>query len=119
MWEQEKDLVRAAQERERRLRQELLSEFFPAQGEGTATTSLPDGFRLRCTVPVNRTVDQAKVRLLLEGPLPLWLDGEALFPAKHTVSVREWKALTDIQQRELADIVTEREGAPSLEILEP
>ena len=119
MWEQEKELVQAAQGRERRLRQELLSEFFPAQGEGTATTSLPDGFRLRCTVPVNRTVDQAKVRLLLEGPLPLWLDGEALFPAKHTVSVREGKALTDIQQRELADIVTEREGAPSLEILEP
>lgn len=111
-----------AQEME--LRREIVDEFFTDAGEGTSTISLDYGKALKVNKTITRSVDAAQLEALKvlaheQGKTSVLVAIDTLFTYKPSLSVSEWKELTDDERKVFAEIVTEKPGAPSLSIETP
>lgn len=127
-------------EKERKARKRLFSHFFPSPTEGTNTFDLPDGFELKGTYPIDRTVDAEVVAVLrnlricdlepgmirdlhLEGQDPaapvldvMHLSVDPLLKWEPKLVVKPYKQLT-AEQRKLFDrCLSSKPGSLTLEV---
>lgn len=116
--------------KEMELRKAIGAKFFADATEGTNNLALDYGKVLKFTKTISRSPDKAQLNAVLfeerkklaEDPeyksnvMPL-IDDVISYEPK--VSVSEWKKLDADQQKLLADVVTEKDGAPSLSIETP
>lgn len=124
IWKDAQEASAKAIDAERTLRASLIEKYFPGIGEGTHTGSMREN-NLKCQMQYTRTVVQEQYAAARAWAEANPEKGKALielmdlvFRCKMEVNVAEWKDLTDMQRRLLADMVTEKAGSPSLK-LEP
>ena len=119
-WFKVSKVLEDAKVEEIKLRKELFGEAFPDPTEGSKENKLElaDGFILQGDYKINRTLDQAVISTLAKGDNTK-TRVDKLIDYKPALILKEWKALTDADMILVADMVTEKPGAPSLKIVKP
>lgn len=121
-WNEAKHDADEAIARERELRKIAFGLAFPEPKEGTNTLELGAGWKCKGIYKINYTLDQKRV---FETRQQIALNcGESvmdtLFKVKITLSESAYKKLSDNKAKALIDeILTTKEGAPTLEIIPP
>lgn len=116
--------------KERELRDAIVAKYFPEGTEGTNTMNLDFGKALKANITVSRGVDKAQLEAMKTSEdAKLAADPEYksnLMPLldevvkyRPEVSTSGWKELSAESRLLLADVVTEKPGAPSLSIETP
>lgn len=109
--------VKALAETEKALRAELVALAFPnGIAEGVNTCLFADKSALVVTGKVNRTVDPAKATSTREALEAVGVSFDSLFDWKPSLKVGEFKVTSLPVKALLADMVTEKEGTPSVEL---
>lgn len=131
LWQESVKRLSAAVEEERVNRAYLIEHWFPNFEEGTHTGALSDGYNLKCTMPVNRTVDQERYRKAFDYAYG-HSDNEqtrrriiiarerldTIFRLKAELNVSAWKNADSDLRLKFADFVTEKPGTPALKYVE-
>lgn len=112
------DLSRIKTE-EMKLRKELFADNFDRPSEGVNSIELPEGWTLKATVPYTRNLNQVRavdvVKLLKKMKAPA-----GLIKTSYTLSVSDYKKLTDENVKRLVDdILTTAPGTPAMELVPP
>lgn len=109
--------VKALAETEKSLRAELVALAFPnGIAEGVNTCLFADKSALVVTGKINRTVDPAKATSTREALEAVGVSFDSLFDWKPSLKVGEFKVTSLPVKALLADMVTEKEGTPSVEL---
>lgn len=122
-------------ERQKEIRLAIHKKFFADAPEGTTTMPLEWGKALKINVPISRTVSDAQLEAVKKATLETIAKGEdvdavvnakvlltvidTIFRYKPEVSAGKWKDLDKETRLKLADVVTEKQGTPSIEIATP
>lgn len=129
-WHRAKHKAAEWGQKEMELRKEIFSEYFPDAVEGTNTLTLEFGKALKANRVISRSIVKAELEALVtverakvdatgmctSNILPL-LDDVVVYEPK--LSVSEWKKLPEESRKLLADVVTIKDGAPTLSIETP
>jgi hypothetical protein len=114
--EQIKELAEA----EKALRAEIVKLAFPnGVAEGVNTCGLPDGSALIVTGKVNRTVDPAKAVTVRDALAEAGASFDDYFEWKPSLKVGSFKVAAVNLQAIMSDMVTAKDGTPSVEIRKP
>lgn len=109
--------IKALAETEKSLRAELVALAFPnGIAEGVNTCLFADKSALVVTGKINRTVDPAKATSTREALEAVGVSFDSLFDWKPSLKVGEFKVTSLPVKALLADMVTEKEGTPSVEL---
>ena len=129
-WRKAQAALNAAKEAEAALRASVVSTFFPTEAaatdaEGTRNVELGNGWKLKAVFKINRTLNNkddatdkalAKIEKLgAEGKL--WAD--LMVTWKPELSKRDYDRAPDKYKKILAEVLTEKPGTPSVELVEP
>lgn len=101
------------------LRKRIFTHFFPKPKEGTNTHILPDGYQLKATHVVNRTVDPATVRTLRESFVEKQIPIDDLVDWKPSLVKSIYNGLTEEQQHLFDQCLIVKDGSPTLTISAP
>lgn len=123
-WKKVADKLAELSGKEMELRKSLVARWFKNAEEGTNTMPLSHGKALKASIKINRKVDAEvldalKAKAILDGSNVIMNALQEIIVYKPSLVVKEWKALDDDIKILFADVVTESEGAPSLEIATP
>lgn len=114
-WVELSATVKRMVERERALRELLVTGAFPTPKVGVNTRELADGRILKATVKVNVNVDQ-EIAAKAEEELRR-RNNPGVFKVKYELAKKPYDALTD-EMRQIADAaLTRKLGAPTLEVI--
>ena len=102
------------------LRARIVKTCFPdGLREGSNKCSLPDGRKLTVTGVVNRSVDDALVPAALEAlKTHMGVAPTGLFRTTYEVGTKVFKTLDQNTKNLLANVITEKQGAPQLKVTE-
>ena len=102
------------------LRVRIVKTCFPdGLREGSNKCSLPDGRKLTVTGVVNRSVDDALVPAALEAlKTHMGVAPTGLFRTTYEVGTKVFKTLDQNTKNLLANVITEKQGAPQLKVTE-
>jgi hypothetical protein len=101
------------------LRRAIANTFFSDKEEGSATMKLGDGRSLGATFKINRTVSAEELQVLTPAFHEVGIPVDGLIKWKPELVVSAYRKLTDAQRAEFDQVLTIKEGMPSLEIREP
>ncbi len=112
--------MKALKEVEDELRKRIVKVCFPdGLHEGSNKCMLPDGRKLTVTGVVNRTVDDALVPAALDSlQKHLGIAPTGLFRTKYEVGTAVLRTLGADAKNLLANVITEKQGAPQLKVTE-
>lgn len=114
-WLRAKESERVAQERRREIEDQLTAEIGLSEGDESARTIEAEGYRVKVTPRVNRTVNADNLRdLAVENGLEDHI--ERLFRWKAEISLSAWRNTDASITAPLADAVTAKPGRPSFSI---
>jgi hypothetical protein len=105
--------------REMMLRKRIFNHYFPTPKEGTNDAELPDGYVLKATYPITRTVDEAGLSVLKEQFVEAKISTDKLVSYKPSLVVSEYRTLTAEQQQLFDQALIIKPGTPALEIVQP
>lgn len=115
-----KDEIKALEAVKDELRTRIVKTCFPkGLREGSNNCALPNGRKLTITGVVNRTLDPAAVPAAAAKLSQVGGDPQAVFVYKLALAEPVYKKLSAEQSLALRDAVTEKSGAPQLEVKEP
>jgi hypothetical protein len=99
------------------LRKEVFASFFPVPVEGTNKVDLADGYTLKATYTIIRSVDEAALSAVLEKL------GEGsrdrLIKVKVELNLRAYRKLSSPHQNIMDDALVIKPGSSSMEIVTP
>lgn len=101
------------------LRKAIFSKAFPSPKEGTNNYQLPDGYVLKGTYGLVRTVDEAVLDAQLKAMRKAAINTDKLFTYKASLSKSEYNMLTAEQQHLADQCLIIKPGSPSLKIEKP
>lgn len=121
-WEKAKAAVPAAAQviaHEQDLRKKVISAVFPEPAEGANKFDLANGWALKATCPVTRTVDDAAFDLLRPKLAELGVIADTLVRTKLSLETKAYKSLSDATRALVDEALTIKPGSYSLELVAP
>lgn len=121
-WEQAKAAVPAAAQviaREQDLRKKVIATVFPAPNEGVNKFDLANGWALKATCPVTRTVDDAAFDLLRPKLAELGVIADTLVKTKLSLETKAYRNLSDATRALVDEALTIKPGSYTLELVPP
>lgn len=118
-WYRLKQEVSRLQASERLLRAKIFGGLFPEPTEGTNSFALADGYVLKATHKIDRTIDEAALSVNKERYAAMGISIEKLVRLKPELTMRAYRALTDEQRNAFDESLTIKPGSPSLDIVLP
>ena len=121
-WEQAKAAVPAAAlviSREQDLRKKVIATVFPEPGEGVNKFDLANGWALKATCPVTRTVDDAAFDLLRPKLAELGVIADTLVKTKLSLETKAYRNLSDATRALVDEALTIKPGSYTLELVPP
>ena len=118
-WYQSQVELARAKANEIVLRMRIFKHYFPDPKEGTNTFALADGYELKGTHKINRSVEEAALEVLkpkfAEAKLPV----DSLIEYKPDLRIKAYRELTD-DERDLFDqCLIVKDGTPDVKIVQP
>lgn len=107
------------QEQEMALRKEIIAEMFPNALEGTNVLQLGNGWRLRATIKLDRKVEVEKLAATKEELIKRGVNPDRLLRYKPELVVKEYRTLTEEQQKVMDYAITTKPASPQLELVAP
>ena len=121
-WEKAKAAVPAAAlviSREQDLRKKVISAVFPEPAEGVNKFDLANGWALKATCPVTRTVDDAAFDLLRPKLAELGVIADTLVKTKLSLETKAYRSLSDATRALVDEALTIKPGSYTLELVPP
>ena len=121
-WEKTKAAVPAAAQviaREQDLRKKVIAAVFPAPSEGVNKLDLANGWALKATCPVTRTVDDAAFDLLRPKLAELGVIADTLVKTKLSLETKAYRNLSDATRALVDEALTIKPGSYTLELVPP
>jgi hypothetical protein len=106
-------------DQEMKLRREIFAACFPAPTEGTNKLELPEGWTMKATYKLNRSLDEAALPAVLAELRKHKVNTEELVSYKPSLSLSAYKKLDPRWVAILDQVVTTTPGAPTLELVAP
>jgi hypothetical protein len=106
-------------DQEMKLRREIFAAGFPAPTEGTNKLELPEGWTMKATYKLNRSLDEAALPAVLAELRKHKVNTEELVSYKPSLSLSAYKKLDPRWVAILDQVVTTTPGAPTLELVAP
>lgn len=119
LWQQTKAQAEQLTATERRLREELFSVAFPAPTEGTNNIDLPEGWKLKGVLKINRTLDEAALPAVMEAVRGMNFNPDPLVKYKPELALRDYKALPENVRHVFDAALTIKPGLPTIELVAP
>lgn len=119
LWQQTKAQAEQFTATERRLREELFSAAFPAPAEGTNNIDLPEGWKLKGVLKINRTLDEAALPAVMEAVRGMNFNPDPLVKYKPELALRDYKALPENVRYVFDAALTIKPGLPTIELVAP
>ena len=104
---------------EQALRKKVIAAAFPSPEEGVNKFSLENGWVLKATCPVTRTVDEAAFDLLRPKLAELGVVADSLVRSKLALETTTYKTLSDASRALVDEALTIKPGSYSLELVAP
>lgn len=114
----QRELV-AVKEKELALRNIIFAELFPDPKEGTNTFDLPEGWKVKGTYKMTRTLDEAALPAVLETLRKKKVNVEDLIKYKPSLDTASYRKLADAHRSILEQAMTIKPATPSLEVTTP
>ena len=121
-WEKAKAAVPAAAlviSREQDLRKKVIATVFPEPAEGVNKFDLANGWALKATCPVTRTVDDAAFDLLRPKLAELGVIADTLVKTKLSLETKAYRNLSDATRALVDEALTIKPGSYTLELVPP
>ena len=121
-WEKAKAAVPAAAlviSREQDLRKKVIATAFPEPAEGVNKFDLANGWALKATCPVTRTVDDAAFDLLRPKLAELGVIADTLVKTKLSLETKAYRNLSDATRALVDEALTIKPGSYTLELVPP
>ena len=121
-WEKAKAAVPAAAlviSREQDLRKKVIANVFPEPAEGVNKFDLANGWALKATCPVTRTVDDAAFDLLRPKLAELGVIADTLVKTKLSLETKAYRNLSDATRALVDEALTIKPGSYTLELVPP
>jgi hypothetical protein len=119
LWQQTKAQVEQLTATERRLREELFGAAFPAPIEGTNNAELPEGWKLKGVLKINRTIDEAALPAVKEAVRGMNFNPDPLVKYKPELVLKDYKALPENVRHVFDAALTIKPGLPTIELVPP
>lgn len=116
-WNYINDQIKALKDKEMALRTKLAGFYFPSPKEGTNTTDLPDGWKLKGKFQYYRNIDKAALPAVLEK-LPEGTEDKVI-NYKPELKLRDYKNLLEDHKKIFDEALVIKPGTPSLELVPP
>lgn len=101
------------------LRRKIFGTYFPEPREGANTFVLPDGYQLKATHVINRTIDEAAMAVNAQRYAELEISVDRLVKKKPELVTSAYRLLSDEQRKAFDESLTIKDGSPTLEIVKP
>lgn len=101
------------------LRNKIYQGLFEKPVEGTNNYVLPDGWVLKATRTVNRSIDEPAMEAMRKGLAKAGIVLDDLIERKPTLKISAYRKLTDEQRRMVDCFLVIKDGAPSMKIQLP
>lgn len=125
-WQKARDELLRAANVEMTMRRAVIATFFPTAApdeEGTRNYELGNEWKLKAVFKLNYNVDKKNVDTMLDTLEKTGDDGkfiaERIINWSPSLSVKEYRELSDEQKKIVDTVITIKPGTPSLEIVEP
>ena len=105
--------------REQDLRKKVIATAFPEPAEGVNRFDLANGWVLKATCPVTRTVDDAAFDLLRPKLAELGVIADTLVKIKLSLETKPYKNLSDATRALVDEALTIKPGSYTLELVPP
>lgn len=123
-WEKAKKVLKAAQDKEKSLREQVLNEYWGGYENGafvgTQTEELAEGVKLKAnfTIKYEADKDASKIQKLIETAKPELQDSlRRLFKMKFDISVSEYKSLAPNVKKVVDKVITTKPQSPQVEVV--
>jgi hypothetical protein len=104
------------------MRLKIVALAFPEQKEGTNTLDLPNAWKLKAVVKIERKVDEAVLPAAKEQLQKMLINPDPLIRYKPELATKEYRELarTNDEARKIFDMaLTIKYGSPTLELIPP
>jgi hypothetical protein len=106
-------------DQEAKLRKEIFDAAFPTPTEGTNTLDLPEGWKLKGTHKLSRSVDESALPAVLEQLRKKKVDTEPLIKYKPELSISAFRKMNPDHAHILGQALVIKPGMPSMELIAP
>jgi hypothetical protein len=114
------DLARAPLvETERKLRAEVMTTAFPEAKEGTNYLNLPNGWRLKGIVKIDRKVDEASLPATMDKLRKMGVYADVLIRNKPELALKEYRGLTAEQMHVMDEALVIKRASSEMELVSP
>lgn len=104
---------------EMKLRKEIFGVVFPLPKEGTNTVPLQNGWSIKGIRKVDRKLDPAALNALAEEIDQVGIARGKIIAYTPELVLKEYRTLTDEQRLVFDQVLTIKDGAPSMELIAP
>jgi len=119
LWQKTKSQVDQLSANEKRLREELFGVAFPTPVEGTNNVDLPEGWKLKGVLKINRTLDEAALPAVMNAVRGMNFNPDPLVRYKLELALKDYKALPENVRHVFDAALTIKPGLPTIELVAP
>lgn len=109
----------AIKEQEMALRTEIFKEIFPQPTEGTNTADMPEGWKIKGTYKLTRTLDESALPAVLEQLRKKKVKTDSVILYKPSLDTKAYRLMDPDHRHLLEQAMVIKPGAPSLELVAP
>lgn len=118
-WYEMSQQLKTLRAKEMLLRKKIFDNAFPEPKEGTNNFELADGYMLKGKYELNRDIDQGALDALKDTLREKGINPDVLVKYKPSLSIREYRQLTEEEHKLFDQCLIVKPGSPSLEIVLP
>ena len=118
-WNELQIQLSSIKDQEMKLRLEIFAECFPSPTEGSNTVDMPEGWKLKGTYKLTRSLDEAALPAALAELHKHKVSTDLLVTYKPSLSVSAFKKLDSKWQKILEQAMVTTPGAPTIELVPP
>lgn len=118
-WNDLQSKLASIKDEEMKLRKEIFEQCFPTPVEGTATVDMPEGWKLKGTYKLTRSLDEAALPAVIAELHKHKVATDQLITYKPSLSLSTYRKLDPKWQRVLEQAMEIKPGAPTLELVAP
>lgn len=118
-WNELVTQLASVKDQEAKLRKEIFDACFPTPTEGTNIIDMPEGWKLKATHKLNRSVDESALPAALEALRKKKISVDDLIRYKPELSVSAYRKLAPEHAKILEQAMTIKPGTPVMELVAP
>ena len=98
------------------MRKHIFNTLFPHPNEGVNEHELPDNYILKGTYKLDRKLDMGVFGSMTDVLREQQINPDKMVAVKHSLDLREYRKLTDVERELFDQCIVTKPGTPSLEI---